>query len=123
MATDLHFPYQFDPRGRTRTAPAPVWIRGLVEQVLFTAPGERVMRPDFGSGLGQLVFAPNSPELAATVQALTLGALQQYLADLITVEEVTVRAEESALSVTVRYTVRATGEAHEDTVTRDVPSP
>lgn len=123
MATDLHFPYRFDARGRTRTAPTAVWIRGLVEQVLFTAPGERVMRPDFGSGLGQLVFAPNSPELAATVQALTLGALQQYLAELVSVDDVTVRAGEATLAVTVRYTIRANGESREDTITREAPAP
>src|SRR5688572_2846201 len=67
---NLRFPYQFDGRGRTADADEATWIRGLVEQVLFTSPGERVMRPDFGSGLMQLVFAPNSPELAATTQFL-----------------------------------------------------
>ena len=60
MATNLRYPYQFDARGHTATADEDAWIRGLIEQVLFTAPGERVMRPDFGCGLAQLVFAPNT---------------------------------------------------------------
>ena len=63
-------------------------IRDLIEQVLFTAPGERVNRPNFGSGLLQLVFAPNSDELAAATQFLVQGALQQWLGDLIQVEGV-----------------------------------
>jgi phage baseplate assembly protein W len=115
MAANLHFPYQFDGRGHTRTDEYTEWIRGLVEQVLFTAPGERVMRPDFGSGLRQLVFAPNSDELAATTQMLAQGALQQWLGSLITVESLQVHAVESTLTVTVRYLVRRTGEEAQDT--------
>ena len=75
--------------------------------MLFTAPGERVNRPDFGSGLLQLVFAPNSDELAATTQVLVQGALQQWLGDLISVEEVQVEAVDATLTVIVRYIVRA----------------
>jgi len=108
MSNRVHFPYQFDGRGRTREDHEASWIRGLVEQVLFTAPGERVMRPNFGSGLRELVFAPNSPELAATTQFLVQSALQQWLADLITVEAVEVEAVEARLSVTVQYLIRRT---------------
>ena len=108
MTQRVFFPYGFDGRGRTRDADEARWIRGLIEQVLFTAAGERVMRPDFGSGLRQLVFAPNSPELAATTQFLVQGALQQWLADLITVETVEVRAVDAALFVTVQYVIRRT---------------
>ena len=106
MSTRVHFPYQFDGRGATREDDEATWIRGLIEQVLFTAPGERVMRPDFGSGLRELVFAPDSPELAATTRFLVQGALQQWLADLITVEAVEVEAVEARLSVTVQYLIR-----------------
>ena len=59
MSTSVNFPYQFDGRGRTKDALAE-YVRQLVEQVLFTSPGERVNLPDFGSGLLQLPFAPNS---------------------------------------------------------------
>ena len=109
---NLQYPYQFDGRGHTRDAGEEEYIRGLIEQVLFTAPGERVMRPDFGSGLRQLVFAPNSVELAATVQVLVQGSLQQWLSNLITVEGVEVEADDAALRVTVRYLIRRT-EAHQ----------
>jgi phage baseplate assembly protein W len=105
---DLRFPFQFDGRGRTAAAGEEDYIRGLIEQVLFTAPGERVMRPEFGSGLAQLVFAPNSPELAATTQFLVQGALQQWLGNLIELEAVDVEAVDSTLRVTVRYLIRRT---------------
>ena len=56
----LDFPYHVDGTGRSATTGAADHVRDLIEQVLFTAPGERVMRPDFGSGLLALVFEPNS---------------------------------------------------------------
>jgi phage baseplate assembly protein W len=114
MTVRAHFPFQFDGRGRTRDDDEANWIRGLIEQVLFTAPGERVMRPAFGSGLRELVFAPNSPELAATTQFLVQGALQQWLSDLITVQAVEVNTIESTLNVNIRYQVRRSGEVRSD---------
>lgn len=107
---DIDYPFRFDNRGHTAEPTADEHIRDLIEQVLFTAPGERVNRPSFGSGLMRLVFAPNSDEMAATTQFLVQGALQQWLGDLIQVEDVQVAAEESALSVTVQYVVRRTQE-------------
>jgi phage baseplate assembly protein W len=102
---DLDFPYRFDARGRTATTTRDDHIRDLIEQVLFTAPGERAMRPDFGSGLLALVFEPNSTTLAATTQMLVQAALQQHLAGLIAVQAVDVRNDDGALRVDVRYTV------------------
>ncbi len=107
---DLSFPYQIDGRGRSREARRDEendeYIKGLIEQLLFTAPGERVMRPDFGSGMQQLLFAGNSPELATTTQMLVQGALQQWLGSLIIVESVTIEAVDAALHVAVIYIVR-----------------
>jgi phage baseplate assembly protein W len=107
---NLDFPFHFDGRGRTAETGYDGHIRDLIEQVLFTAPGERVNRPDFGSGLMQLVFAPNSDEMAAATQFLVQGALQQWLGDLIQVDAVQVESEEATLRVTVQYTVRRTQE-------------
>lgn len=107
---NLDHPYAFDARGRTAAVDDDGHIRDLVEQVLFTVPGERVNRPTFGCGLLQLVFAPNSAELAATTQFLVQGALQQWLGDLIQVEAVEVAAVDASLSVKVQYLVRRTQE-------------
>jgi phage baseplate assembly protein W len=105
---NLDFPFHFNGRGRTDEVETDGHIRDLIEQVLFTSPGERVNRPTFGSGLLQLVFAPNSDELAAATQFLVQGALQQWLGDLIQVGEVQVESEDSTLRVMVQYTVRRT---------------
>lgn len=103
---NIDFPYQFDHRGRTAETGYEDHIRDMIEQVLFTSPGERVNRPAFGSGLLQLLFAPNSDELAGTTQFLVQSALQEWLGDLIQVESVLADSEESTLRVTVEYIIR-----------------
>lgn len=106
---NVAFPYRVDGRGRTAEAEnEDAHLRQLIEQLLFTVPGERVNRPDFGCGLMQLVFAPNSVELAATLQALVQGALQQWLGHLIRIDEVSASSEDATLTVVVRYTVLRT---------------
>lgn len=106
----LDFPCRFDHRGRTAECSYEKHIRNLIEQVLFTSPGERVNRPTFGSGLLQLLFKPNSDELAATTQFLVQSALQQWLGNLIHLEGVLVEHQDSTLTVTVRYTILRTQE-------------
>ncbi|MEP0826076.1 MAG: GPW/gp25 family protein [Nitrososphaera sp.] len=108
--TQFNYPFKLDGSGRTATASGDDHIRQLVEQVLFTVLGERVNRPTFGSGVGQLVFAPNSSELASATQFLVQGALQQWLKDLIHVESVTAKSFESTLTVAVHYLVKGSQE-------------
>ena len=108
IMSQLDYPFHFDTRGRTAETSEDEHIRDLIEQVLFTAPGERVNRPTFGCGLMQLVFAPNSDALAATSQFLVQGALQQWLGDLIVVESVQVEADDSTLRVSIQYLIRRT---------------
>ena len=107
--TQVDFPYRFDARGRTAGTSDADYIRELIEQVLCTHPGERVMRPDFGSGLLQLVFSPNSVVLAATTQMLVQSSLQRWLSEWILVESVQVEAVDSTLRVTVQYVIKQTG--------------
>lgn len=104
--SQLDYPFHFDTRGRTAGATYDDHIRDLIEQVLFTVPGERVNRPTFGCGLMQLVFAPNSDELAAATQFLVQGALQQWLGDVIAVEAVQIEANDAALRVAIQYIIR-----------------
>jgi phage baseplate assembly protein W len=110
MTRHIDHPFHFDGRGRTADTHDDDHIRDLIEQLLFTSPGERVNRPDFGSGLLQLVFAPAGSELAAATQFLVQGALQQWLGDRIQVESVDVTVEDSTVRVTVVYMVRRTSE-------------
>ena len=115
---DIAFPYHFDSRGRTALAARDDHVREMIEQLIFTNPGERVNRPDFGSGLLQLVFAPNSPELAATVQFTLQAALQRWLGDVIEVGDLEVTSVDSALRIDIKYVVRASGQEQFATFTR-----
>jgi len=104
---NIAFPFQIDGHGRTAaSATMNDHIHDMIEQLLFTSPGERVNRPDFGSGLLQSVFQPNSTALAAALQFTLQGALQQALGDLIQLQAVQVDTSESTLTVTVQYVVR-----------------
>ena len=106
----IDYPFHFDGRGRTAKAGSEDHIRDLIEQVLFTTPGERVNRPTFGSGVMQLLFAPNNDALASATQLTVQGALQQWLGDLILVESVDVDNDDATLRVHVQYIVRRTQE-------------
>jgi phage baseplate assembly protein W len=110
----LDFPLHVDGRGRAALTGEDDHVRDMILQVLFTSPGERVNRPDFGCGVKALVFMPNSDVLAAATQAAVKGALQKWLEQEIQVEKVEVRAEDSTLHITVVYTRRATGERRVD---------
>ena len=101
---NINFPYQFDGRGRTLD-PLNDYVLQLLEQVLFTSPGERVNMPDFGSGLLQLTFAPNSMELAAATQFGVQGALQKWLSGYAKIQAVTVSAQDAVLTVAVQYSL------------------
>jgi uncharacterized protein len=103
---NIDFPFRVDGRGRTAATDDADHIRDMIEQLLFTNPGERVNRPDFGSGLLQMVFQPNSVELAAALQFTLQAALQQTLGDRIQLLGVDVTNVDSTLQVTVQYAMR-----------------
>lgn len=113
----LDFPFQVDGRGRAATTAEDKHIRDLILQVLFTNPGERVNRPDFGCGLKALLFMPSSSALAAATEVLVKGSLQEWLAAEIAVERVEVESVDSQVLVTVVYTNRTTGERRVDLFT------
>lgn len=111
---EIDYPLHFDTLGRTALTSASDHVRDMIEQLLFTNAGERVNRPDFGSGLLHAVFAPNSPELAAALQYTTRAALQRWLGDVIDVQAMEVSADEATLRVVVQYVIKQTGERRSD---------
>jgi phage baseplate assembly protein W len=104
-----HLDFPFDGYGRSAPTTEEDHVRDMVEQLLFTIPGERVNRPDFGTGVMQLVFAPNNTELAGAIEYTLQAALQQWLPDDLRVEQVEVLAEDATLQVTVAYVLLPAG--------------
>jgi uncharacterized protein len=117
---NLDFPFHFAADGRTATTGDEDHLRDMIEQLLFTNLGERVNRPQFGSGLLQLVHAPNSPELAATLKFTVQAALQQWLGDVIETRTLDVTSEDAQLRVDLAYAVRRTGELRSDSFVRNI---
>src|SRR5262249_46624971 len=93
-------------------------VRELIEQLLLTAPGERVNRPTFGTGALQLVFAPNSDALAAALRLGIQAGLQEWLGDVVEVTDIEVDNADSTLRLEVRYVIRRTGETRTATIAR-----
>jgi uncharacterized protein len=117
---NVDFPFNFNGRGRTASASDEDHIRDMIEQLLFTSPGERVNRPEFGSGILQLIFAPNSPELAATLQFTLEAALQRWLGDVIEIRALRVESVDAQLRVELEYMIRQTEQLQTAQLTRNV---
>jgi len=81
-------------------------VEQLMKQVLFTNPGERINRPDFGCGIRRMVFAPNSQESASLAQVTIVQALERWLGSVIKVEEVKVKAVEEILEIRISYLLK-----------------
>lgn len=81
-------------------------VEQMIMQVLFTNPGERINRPDFGCGIRRMVFAPNSESSANLAQITVFQALSKWLGTLIDVEEVVVESLDEKLSIKIRYVLK-----------------
>lgn len=101
------FPLAVDGGGGITASGGDDAIRGRIVQVLFTAPGERVHKPEFGCGLFRLVFEPGNAVLAAAMEFTVGQALVRWLDDEIAVDGVQVEVEEEGVFVQVAYTRRA----------------
>jgi uncharacterized protein len=117
---NIDYPFHFDHRGRTASTGNDDHIRDMIEQLLFTNPGERVNRPDFGSGLQRLLFGPNSPEVAAAVQFTLQANLQRWLGDLIELQTLEVTSVDSTLNILIQYVVRSSNQQQVAQFTRTV---
>ncbi len=106
---DIAFPFHLSSTGRAAPANHPDHLRQLVEQVLFTGPGERVNRPEFGCDLGQLVFAPNGDEMTAAAQFLLQGALQRWLGEVIRVDALEITAADATFTVKIVFVDKRSG--------------
>ena len=108
MRMNIAYPLSITGEGLVATSGYSQHIEQLIEQVLFTMPGERVNLPDFGTGITRLIFDPGNAEMISATQFLIQGALQQWLGDLIQVQAVQVMAEDSTLNVIIQYVVKRT---------------
>jgi phage baseplate assembly protein W len=112
IAHRIRYPFAINPLlGRLRQeSDYDEYIRQLIKQVIFTAPGERINLPQFGAGVQRLIFAPNSIAGASMAQTLIYQSLTTWLSTLIKVNNVTTEADQEKLLITIDYTVLQRGE-------------
>lgn len=115
---NIDYPFHFDASGRTAQTSTADHVRDMLEQLLLTSPGERVNRPDFGSGVLQLVFSGNSPEVATALQFTVQAAIETWLGDIVEIEMLEVTSEDATLRIDLQYVIRSTGERRSDSFAR-----
>ncbi len=108
----IHYPFAIDSESGTVAAEDhwDEYVRQLIRQVLFTSPGERVNRPDFGCGVRRMVFMPLSSATANLAKVTLVQALEKWLGAVIAVDQVEIEAKEATLDIKMAYTVRARGQ-------------
>jgi phage baseplate assembly protein W len=106
MSTGFRFPFGTVHGSITASEDVNSAVRGKIIQVLFTAPGERVNLPEFGCGLFNLVFEPNSSILAAAMEFTVGQALTRWMRDEIIVDGVDVESVEELITIEIAYTKR-----------------
>jgi len=104
---DYAFPFRIDGASRqAQQSPYAPHVAQMVRQVLLTDPGERADLPEFGCGLRQLIFAPNSDALRASTKVLVMQGLNRWLSNQVIVTDVNVTAsDDGSQLVEVRYTL------------------
>jgi len=107
LGTGWAFPIQIDDTGGIRMRSREDDIREAIGIVLGTRLGERAMRPEFGSGLADLVFDPNDANLAGRIEFFVRKALERW-EPRIALKEVRARPEGARMEIDVRYIVRQT---------------
>ncbi|MBN3753678.1 GPW/gp25 family protein [Paraburkholderia sp. Tr-20389] len=110
---DYAFPFHLDPgSGQAAQAPYTDHVDQMIRQILLTAPGERADLPEFGCGVRQMLFAPNSDALQASARLLVLQSLKRWLGDQITVQYVNVTngpdGDDATMLIQIGYTLLET---------------
>ncbi len=108
LFTSIHYPPGVD-KGLGRLSVEDDYaehVEQMIKQVLFTNPGERINRPDFGCGIRRMVFAPNSDVTASLAQVSVYQALDKWLGSVIDVSRVEVEAREEILKIKIAYILR-----------------
>lgn len=104
MSRNLAFPFRISSDGRPERVDRRTTLRHQLEQLLFTLPGTRVNRPEFGCGVQRLVFEGADIEAAATAEYLISTSIRRYLGELVSLDTVRVSVDDSTLYIDILYT-------------------
>jgi len=87
-------------------------VREQIEQVLFTDPGERVFRPEFGAGIRAVIFEPNGSVLAEILRKRLTDSLGEALRGEVDPKslQVELRQEDEKLFAVISYALATIGQ-------------
>lgn len=108
---NVGFPLQFDGRGAIASPSPAEHVRQLIELALLTIPGERVNRPQFGSGLIRSIFETVDPAYIATLELETDAMLRSQLSGVIEVTDLRITLVDTRLTVAIDYVAVPQGAA------------
>ena len=106
------FPVRLTPGGSVQLFSGSEEIDAAIRMILTTAPGERVMRPDFGCSMWEQVFAPVNPNTLGLIEQSVREALARW-EPRITLDNVTARPDDNdnaIVQIDIEYHVRATND-------------
>jgi uncharacterized protein len=101
----LGFPLRAGPDRGVEVADLVAGVRAMLEQILFTMPGERVNRPTFGVGVQQYVFEPLTPMLSERIRVALDENVYEHLGREVRIDGVSVEREEEKLLVRVTFEI------------------
>ena len=110
--TRLAFPFTAGADGRSRTVDygSEAQVGQMLELLIMTMVGERVMHPDLGSPVRQMVFQAGNSPAALALEATLQATITQWLGEVLELQDLTAAFSESdaRLEVVATYEIRAT---------------
>lgn len=108
LGTGWQIPLAFEG-GRLQTASDEACVEQAIWAILETAPGERMMRPDFGCAIHDLVFAAPTPRLVGQIHSAVHSALARFepRIEVLGIDVVPDDGEPGLLRIEIDYRLRA----------------
>ncbi len=111
---DVSFPLRIDNRGRMATAGYETHVREMLEQLLFTQPGERVNRPDFGTPISAAIFDRPTDELISSLEFQVSTSVQRFMGEVVSLENVSIDVVDDQIEIILTYTIIALNQSTEE---------
>ncbi len=114
LGRGLAFPLQYDPRGGIALTSGRSDIVQAIRIILLTAPGERLMRPEFGCRIHELIFAPHDASTASLAIHYVRKALERWepRVDLQKVNVLPAAEQDGVLLIEIKYRIKDTHDEH-----------
>ena len=120
-AIGISLPLQFDNNTFAQTFQTSEQVKSNIKNLLLTKKGERILQPEFGSGLQELLFEPSTVDFEGRIEDTINESLQQWL-PYVTVEEIDIEAtdelrDNNRINVSLKFRIGNNVDLNEVTFT------